>query len=87
MYKTLYIDVQGIDARTAHRLVLGTLTHYGFQCPGVRGNYTKQSRGVVRMKLQVPHCANDHEGAGLLFVNTLPPGSQVRIDHRNPFLL
>lgn len=85
MYKTLYFDFPGIEPRRAHRLVAATLMHYGFTCPGVSGNYVKQSRGVAHLKIVTGHCADDHEAAAQLALRTLPTGTRLGIDHRNPF--
>ncbi|SFU22715.1 hypothetical protein SAMN05192563_10198 [Paraburkholderia aspalathi] len=83
MSKTIHIEVPGLDARTAHRLAIATLTHYGFACSG--GATTKQSRGTARVKIVARHCSNDHEGAARLAACALPTGTRVGIDHRNPF--
>lgn len=82
MSKTIYIEVPGVDAHTAHRQVVATLTHYGFQTSQAT---TKQCRGVTRVKIVARHCSNDHESAARLAVGALPVGTRVGIDHRNPF--
>jgi hypothetical protein len=84
MSKTIHIEVPGVDARTAHRLVIATLGSYGFECSG--GASTKQKRGAARVKVVARHCANDHEGAARLAAYVLPKGTRIGIDHRNPFL-
>ncbi len=76
---TLYIEVPGIEARAAYRLVVGVLTHYGFQCPGDRDNYTKQSRGVAQMRIAARHCAGRQEDAARLLATVLPGGSRVAV--------
>lgn len=83
MHKQIFIDVPGTNGRTAHRLVIATLTHYGFECSG--GATTKQSRGTARVKIVARHCSSDHESAARLAACALPTGTRVGIDHRNPF--
>ena len=82
MFKQLFIDVPGIDAHTAHRLVVATLTQYGFQSAQAS---TKQRRGTARISIVARHCCNDHESAARLAACALPTGTRVGIDHRNPF--
>ncbi|WMY06772.1 hypothetical protein [Paraburkholderia phenoliruptrix] len=76
MHKTLYIDVPGLDVRSAHRQVVATLTHYGFQ---VAQASTKRSRNVARVKVMAQHCAADHERAALLVASVLPCGTRVGV--------
>ena len=82
MYKEIFIDVPGIDGHAAHRLVIATLTHFGFQSAQAT---TKQRRGTARVKIVASHCSNDHEGAARLAACALPTGTRVGIYHRNPF--
>lgn len=79
----LYIDVPGINAHTAHRLVLATLTHYGFQSITAT---TKQGRKVARVKVLARLCTGDLESASALVVSVLPKGARVGVDCRSPFM-
>jgi len=76
MHKTLYIDVPGINIHTAHRQVVATLTHYGFE---VTQASTKRSRNVARVKVTARHCANQHELAARLVASVLPTGARVGV--------
>jgi hypothetical protein len=82
MYKTLYIDVPNTDSHSAHRQVIATLTHYGFQ---VTRASTHQRRKVARVKVAADHCTNDHEQAAHMAIRTLPLGSTLLVEAANPF--
>jgi len=82
MYKTLFIDTPKTESRAAHRQVVATLTHYGFEATQAT---TKQCRGAAQVKIVARHCTNDHERAARLAAYVMPEGTRVGIDHRNPF--
>ncbi|RFU48031.1 hypothetical protein D0B32_10960 [Paraburkholderia sp. DHOC27] len=82
MYKTLYIDIPGTNSHTAHRQVIGALTHYGFRVTRVS---TKQSRNVAQVKVLARHCADDHEQAAKLIARVLPMGTRVGVGVGNLF--
>lgn len=76
MYQTLYIDVPATTAHAAHRQVVATLTHYGFQ---VAQASTKRSRNIARVKIVARHCSNDHEQAAKLVVRVLAAGARIAV--------
>jgi hypothetical protein len=83
MHKTLFIDVPGLTSYHAHRQVVATLTHYGFQ---VSQASTEQNEYTARVTVTARQCAGDHEGAGRSVVSVLPPGARLTIDDNSPFM-